>query len=161
MLHYYHVTLLYYRKLFLSNVAHIYIGKFVSLMKNQRVGIFPPKSKILFHLSPTLIRCLNFQDWAFPVGGDTRPSFRKRRICFPHRKSASWNFPAKTKNSLLPGNIFHLMWKIQDWPSPLGGVTWSKYAEWWPVRRKEEEEEKEKETHMRTSVCGGRSQKPR
>ena len=66
-------------------VAKFKKGEFVSLIGNQRVRIFPPKSKNLFFL----------------------------RISF--------------------------IWyqKFQDWPSPLGGVTWSKYAECWPVRRKE------------------------
>ena len=63
-------------------------GEFVSLLGNQRVGILPPKSKILFSL----------------------------RISFIWYK------------------------KIQGLPSPVGGVTWSKYTECWPVRRKEEKE---------------------
>ena len=65
-----------------SYVAKLENWEFVFLIGNQRVGIFPPKSKILFSL----------------------------RISF--------------------------IWyrKIQDWPSPLGGVTWPKYAECWPVR---------------------------
>ena len=58
-----------------------------SLVGNQRVGIFPPKSKILFSL----------------------------RISF----------------------IWYHKISIFDWPSPLGWVTWSKYTECWPVRRKE------------------------
>ena len=41
----------HYGKLYLSYVAHVYDGKLVSLIGNQRVGIFPPKSKILFYLS--------------------------------------------------------------------------------------------------------------
>ena len=55
-------------------------------MGNQRVGIFPPKSKILFVLSLALIWCRNFQDRTIPVGGDTWPSCsserrrRRRRI---------------------------------------------------------------------------------
>ena len=71
-----------------SYVANLKKGEFLSLIGNQRVGILPPKSKILFSL----------------------------RISF------TW------------------YQKIQDWPSPLGGVRWPKYAECWPVRRKEEEE---------------------
>ena len=35
-------------------VAYVYNGKLVSLTGNQRVGIFPPKSKILFVLSLAL-----------------------------------------------------------------------------------------------------------
>ena len=34
-------------------------------------------------------------------------TYLKKGICFPHRESASWNFPAKIKNSLLPENICH------------------------------------------------------
>ena len=53
-------------------------------MGNQRVGIFPPKSKILFVLSLALIWCPNFLDRTIPVGGDTWTSFwrkdRRRRI---------------------------------------------------------------------------------
>ena len=55
-------------------------------MGNQRVGIFPPKSKILFVLSLALIWCRNFQDRTIPVAGDTWTSFwrkerrRRRRI---------------------------------------------------------------------------------
>ena len=46
-----------------------------SLIGNQRVGIFPSKSKILFYLSLALIWCQNFQDRTIPVGGDTWTSF--------------------------------------------------------------------------------------
>ena len=49
-------------------------------MGNQRVGIFPPKSKILFVLSLALIWCRNFQDRTIPVGGDTWPSFRRKEL---------------------------------------------------------------------------------
>ena len=89
-------------------VAYVYNGEFVSLIGNQRVGIFPPKSKILFHLLLASKRCRKFQDWSIPVGGITWSIFKKG-ICFPHRESASWNFPTKIKNSLLPKNIFHLI----------------------------------------------------
>ena len=66
-------------------VAYVYNGELVSLIGNQRVGIFPPKSEILFVLSLALIWCRNFQDRTIPVGGDTWPSFwrkdrRRRRI---------------------------------------------------------------------------------
>ena len=66
-------------------VAYVYNGEFVPLMGNQRVGIFPPKSKILFVLSLALIWCRNFQDRTIPVGGDTWSSCsserrRRRRI---------------------------------------------------------------------------------
>ena len=61
-------------------VAYVYNGELVPLMGNQRVGIFPPKSKILFVLSLALIWCRNFQDRTIPVGGDTWTSFwRKER----------------------------------------------------------------------------------
>ena len=39
-----------YIKLYSSYVAYVYNEEFVSLIGNQRVGIFPPKSDILFHL---------------------------------------------------------------------------------------------------------------
>ena len=48
-------------------------------MGNQRVGIFPPKSKILFVLSLALIWCRNFQDRIIPVGGDTWSSCSSER----------------------------------------------------------------------------------
>ena len=48
-------------------------------MGNQRVGIFPPKSKILFVLSLALIWCRNFQDRTIPVGGDTWSSCSSER----------------------------------------------------------------------------------
>ena len=60
-------------------VAYVYNGEFVPLMGNQRVGIFPPKSKILFVLSLALIWCRNFQDRTIPVGGDTWPSNTSER----------------------------------------------------------------------------------
>ena len=47
-------------------------------MGNQRVGIFPPKSKILFVLSLALIWCRNFQDRTIPLGGDTWPCFWRK-----------------------------------------------------------------------------------
>ena len=55
-------------------VAYVYNGEIVSLIGNQRVGIFPPKSEILFVLSLALIWCQNLQDGSIPVGGDTWPS---------------------------------------------------------------------------------------
>ena len=56
-------------------------GELISPMGNQRVGVFPPKSKILFVLSLALIWCRNFQDRTIPVGGDTWSSFwRKETI---------------------------------------------------------------------------------
>ena len=41
-------------------VAYVYNGELVSLIGNQRVGIFPPKSEILFVLSLALIWCRKF-----------------------------------------------------------------------------------------------------
>ena len=67
-------------------VAYVYNGELISLIGNQRVGIFPPKSEIVFVLSLALIWCRNFQDRTIPVGGDTCTSFwrkdrrRRRRI---------------------------------------------------------------------------------
>ena len=60
-------------------VAYVYNGELVSLIGNQRVGIFPPKSKILFYLYLVLIWCRNFQDWTIPVGGDTWSSCTSER----------------------------------------------------------------------------------
>ena len=60
-------------------VAYVYNGELVSLIGNKRVGIFPPKSKILFVLSLALIWCQNFQDGTIPVGGDTWPSCTSER----------------------------------------------------------------------------------
>ena len=72
-------------------VAYVYNGEFVPLMGNQRVEIFPPKSKILFVLFLALIWCRNFQDRTIPVGGDTWTSFwrkdrRRRRIIIRIKK---------------------------------------------------------------------------
>ena len=52
-------------------VAYVYNGKLISLIGHQRVGIFPPKSKIPFYLSLALIWCRNFQELIIPLGGDT------------------------------------------------------------------------------------------
>ena len=60
-------------------VAYVYNGELVSLIGNQWVGIFPPKSEILFYLSLALIWCQNFQDLTIPVGGDTWPSCSAER----------------------------------------------------------------------------------
>ena len=59
-------------------VAYVYNGKLISLIGNQRVGIFPPKSEILFVLSLALIWCRNFQDRTIPVGGDALTSFCRK-----------------------------------------------------------------------------------
>ena len=67
-------------KLYLSYVAYVYNGEIVLLIGNKRVGIFSPKSKILFVLSIALIWCQNFQDGTIPVGGDTWPSCTSERI---------------------------------------------------------------------------------
>ena len=68
-----------YGKLYLCYVAYVYNREIVSLIGNQRVGIFPQKSEILFYLSLALIWCQNFQDWTIPVGGDTWPSCTSER----------------------------------------------------------------------------------
>ena len=118
-------------------VAYVYNGELVSLIGNQRVGIFPPKSKILFHLSLALKWYQNFQDWAFPVGGDTWPLLKKGNL-FPSWKISELEFSHQNQKNLFSLRISFIWYrKIQDWPSPLGGVTWPKYAECWPVRRKE------------------------
>ena len=60
-------------------VAYVYNGELISLIGNQRVGIFPPKSEIVFVLSLALIWCRNFQDRTIPVGGDTWSSCTSER----------------------------------------------------------------------------------
>ena len=60
-------------------VAYVYNGELVSLIGNQWVGIFPPKSKILSVLSLALKWCWNFQDGTTPVGGDTWTSCSAER----------------------------------------------------------------------------------
>ena len=71
-------------------VAYVYNGELISLIGNQRVGIFPPKSEILFVLSLALIWCRNFQDRTIPVGGDTWSSCTsERRIIGKKNKEIS------------------------------------------------------------------------
>ena len=70
-------------------------------MGNQRVGIFPPKSKILFVLSLALIWCRNFQDRTIPVGGDTWTSFwrkerRRRRIITRYTSAKQYVMPCES-----------------------------------------------------------------
>ena len=72
---------------FFTGIPRRKYGELISPMGNQRVGIFPPKSEIVFVLSLALIWCRNFQDRTIPVGGDTCTSFwrkdrrrRRRRI---------------------------------------------------------------------------------
>ena len=68
---------------FFTGISRRKYGELISPMGNQRVGIFPPKSEIVFVLSLALIWCRNFQDRTIPVGGDTCTSFwrkdRRRR----------------------------------------------------------------------------------
>ena len=67
--------------LFFTEISRRRYGELISLRGNQWVGIFPPKSKILFVLSLALIWCQNFQDRTIPVGGDTWPClWRKESI---------------------------------------------------------------------------------
>ena len=118
-------------------VAYVYNGEFVSLIGNQRVWIFPPTSKILFHLSLALKWYQNFQDWATPVGGDTWFLLKKGNL-FPSWEISELEFSHQNRKILFSLRLFFIWYrKIQDWPSSLGGVTWSKYTECWPVRRKE------------------------
>ena len=60
-------------------VAYVYNGELISLIGNQRVGIFPPKSEIVFVLSLALIWCRNFQNRTIPVGGDRWSSCTSER----------------------------------------------------------------------------------
>ena len=78
-------------------VAYVYNGELVPLMGNQRVGIFPPKSKILFVLSLALIWCRYFQDRTIPVGGDTWPSFwRKERRITKYTSARQYVMPCQS-----------------------------------------------------------------
>ena len=70
-------------------VAFVYHGEMFSFIGNQRVGIFSPKSKILFYLA--LIWCQNFLDWTIPVGGDTWTSLKKGNS-FPSWGISEWGF---------------------------------------------------------------------
>ena len=65
---------------FFTGISRRKYGELISLIGNQRVGIFPPKSEILFVLSLALIWYRNFQDRTIPLGGDTWPSFLAERI---------------------------------------------------------------------------------
>ena len=105
--------------------AYVYNGKLVCLTRNQRVGIFPPKSKSLFYLSLAFFVSL--------IGN-------QRVGIFPPK---SW---------ILFSSKISFIWyqKFQDWPPPLWGVRLPKYAECWPVRRKEE---KERERHARRELA--------
>ena len=132
--------MLYHEKLYSSYVAYVYNGEFVSLIGNQRVGIFPPKSKNLFHPSLALKWYQNFQDWSTPEGGDTWPLLKKGNL-FPWWEISELEFSHQNQKILFSLRISFIWYrKIQDWPSPLGGVTRSKYAECWPVVGKIEEE---------------------
>ena len=78
-------------------VANDYNGELISLIGNQRVGIFPPKSKILFVLSLALIWCRNFQDRTIPVGGDTQTSSTsERRIKTRYTSARQYVMPCES-----------------------------------------------------------------
>ena len=104
-------------------VAYVYNGELVPLMGNQRVGIFPPKSKILFVLSLALIWCRNFQDRTIPVGGDTWTSFwrkerrrrRRRKRIKKHRVQGSC-FRSNISETIRDIRVSFLLW-------PSGRVT--------------------------------------
>ena len=63
---------------FFTGISRRKYGELISLIGNQRVGIFPPKSGILFVLSLALIWYRNFQDRTIPLGGDTWPCFWRK-----------------------------------------------------------------------------------
>ena len=63
---------------FFTGISRRNNGELISLIGNQRVGIFPPKSEILFVLSLALIWYRNFQDRTIPLGGDTWPCFWRK-----------------------------------------------------------------------------------
>ena len=73
------LRIVWHTVLFYPTSPMFIMGEIVSLIGNQRVGIFPPKSKILSYLFLALIWCQNFQDWTIPVGGDTWPSCTSER----------------------------------------------------------------------------------
>ena len=80
-----------YGKLYLCYVAYVYNGELVSLIGNQRVGIFPPKSEILFYLSLAFTWCQNSLDWSIPVEGDTWPILKTGNL-FPSWEISDWEF---------------------------------------------------------------------
>ena len=100
-----------YGKLYSSYVAYVYIEEFVSLIENQRVGIFPPKIK------NSLPPIISFKMISKLPGFSY--SCRRRYVAFVEKReffSLMGNqrvgiFPPKSKNSLLPENIFHLISK--------------------------------------------------
>ena len=65
---------------FFTGISRRKYGELISPMGNQRVGIFPPKSEIVFVLSLALIWCRNFQDRTIPLGGDTCTSFWRKEL---------------------------------------------------------------------------------
>ena len=65
---------------FFTGISRRKYGELISLIGNQRVGIFPPKSEILFVLSLALIWYRNFQDRTIPLGGDTWSSFWRKEL---------------------------------------------------------------------------------
>ena len=65
---------------FFTGISRRNNGELISLIGNQRVGIFPPKSEILFVLSLALIWYRNFQDRTIPLGGDTWSSFWRKEL---------------------------------------------------------------------------------
>ena len=65
---------------FFTGISRRKYGELISLIGNQRVGIFPPKSEILFVLSLALIWYRNSQDRTIPLGGDTWSSFWRKEL---------------------------------------------------------------------------------
>ena len=63
---------------FFTGISRRNNGELISLIGNQQIGIFPPKSEILFVLSLALIWYRNFQDRTIPLGGDTWPCFWRK-----------------------------------------------------------------------------------
>ena len=85
-------------------VAYVYNGELISLIGNQRVGIFPPKSEIVFVPSPALIWCRNFQDRTIPLGGDTWSSFwRKETITRKKPYASVWEAVRNEHGSKVAG----------------------------------------------------------
>ena len=122
-------------------VAYVYNGELVSLIGNQWVGIFPPKSRNSLPLIISFEMISKLPRFELLLKEEIRGLCWKKGICFPHGKSGSWNFHTKNqeRDLLLPEAICFIWYrkKSRIEPSPLGGVTWPKYAKCWPVRQME------------------------
>ena len=71
-------------------------GELILLIGNQRVGIFPPKSEILFVLSLALIWYRNFQDRTIPLGGDAWSSFWRKELITRYTSARQYVMPCES-----------------------------------------------------------------